>query len=232
MHQTPEGKFSVSVWRKNKQDAEPVEVSVGVYDTAYEGQRAAESFSPPLWQEPGKDSRCAVCDSTFGYVLKRRHHCRNCGRLVCSACAERFWPRSMLPPTYNVDTSEKKVRVCSSCYGAGEDFRKACLSGSEEGAMAAFSTGCVNLRVPYTIYHNELPVHCAASGGNLNILAWLVDDRCCPLFLDREKKRSHATWVERTERVCIDARKKWKLLKRWGHECMNGHLYQVGWNFL
>ncbi|CAM9636250.1 unnamed protein product, partial [Ectocarpus fasciculatus] len=57
MHQTPEGKFSVSVWRKNKQDAEPVEVSVGVYDTAYEGQRAAESFSPPLWQEPGKDSR-------------------------------------------------------------------------------------------------------------------------------------------------------------------------------
>ncbi|CAN0534837.1 unnamed protein product, partial [Ectocarpus sp. 8 AP-2014] len=48
--------------------------------------------------------RCAVCDSTFGYVLKRRHHCRNCGRLVCSACAERFWPRSMLPPTYNVDT--------------------------------------------------------------------------------------------------------------------------------
>ncbi|CAM9924888.1 unnamed protein product [Ectocarpus sp. 4 AP-2014] len=188
MHQTPEGKFSVSVWRKNKQDAEPVEVSVGVYDTAYEGQRAAESFSPPLWQEPGKDSRCAVCDSTFGYVLKRRHHCRNCGRLVCSACAERFWPRSMLPPTYNVDTSEKKVRVCSTCYGAGEDFRKACLSGSEEGAMAAFSTGCVNLRVPYTIYHNELPVHCAASGGNLNILAWLVDDRCCPLFLDREKK--------------------------------------------
>lgn len=46
--------------------------------------------------------------------------------------------------------------MCSTCYGAGEDFRKALLSGSEEGAMAAFSTGCVNLRVPYTIYHNEV----------------------------------------------------------------------------
>eukprot|EP00752_Nemacystus_decipiens_P003484 g3217.t1 len=188
MVQTPEGKFSVSVWRKNKQDAEPVQVSVGVYDSAYEGQRAAESFSPPLWQEPAKDSRCAVCNSTFGFVLKRRHHCRNCGRLVCSSCAETFWPKNMLPPTYSVDTGERKVRVCSTCYGAGEDFRKALLSGSEEGAMAAYSTGCVNLRVPYTIYHNELPVHCAAAGGNLNILAWLVDDRCCPLFLDREKK--------------------------------------------
>lgn len=40
-----------------KQDAEPVQVSVGVYDSAYEGQRAAESFSPPKWQEPAKDSR-------------------------------------------------------------------------------------------------------------------------------------------------------------------------------
>lgn len=39
------------------QDAEPVKVAVGVYDSAYEGQRAAEAFSPPLWQEPAKDSR-------------------------------------------------------------------------------------------------------------------------------------------------------------------------------
>lgn len=53
-------------------------------------------------------------------------------------------------------SGERKVRVCSTCHRAGEDFRKALLSGSEEGAMAAFSTGCVNLRVPYTIYHNEV----------------------------------------------------------------------------
>lgn len=52
--------------------------------------------------------------------------------------------------------TEKKVRVCSTCHGAGEQFRKALLSGCEEEAMRAFSTGCVNLRVPYTIYHNEV----------------------------------------------------------------------------
>lgn len=43
----------------NSQDAEPVQVAVGVYDSAYEGQRAAECFSPPLWQAPAKDSRSA-----------------------------------------------------------------------------------------------------------------------------------------------------------------------------
>lgn len=46
--------------------------------------------------------------------------------------------------------------MCSTCYGAGENFRKALLAGSEEEAMAAYSTGCVNLRVPYMIYHNEV----------------------------------------------------------------------------
>lgn len=52
--------------------------------------------------------------------------------------------------------NEKKVRVCDTCHGAGERFRKALLSGSEEAAMEAYSTGCVNLRTPYTIYHNEV----------------------------------------------------------------------------
>ena len=48
------------------------------------------------------------------------------------------------------------MRVCSTCHGASENFRKALLSGSEEGAMAAYSTGCVNLRAPYTVYHSEV----------------------------------------------------------------------------
>lgn len=42
--------------------------------------------------------------------------------------------------------------------------------------------------IPFVTAAGQLPVHCAAAGGNLNILAWLVEDRCCPLFLDREKK--------------------------------------------
>ncbi|CAN0512268.1 unnamed protein product, partial [Discosporangium mesarthrocarpum] len=33
----------------------------------------------------------------------------------------------------------------------------------------------------------QLPVHCAAIGGNLNLLVWLLEDRCCPLFLNKEK---------------------------------------------
>ena len=34
---------------------------------------------------------CMLCgpDGTFG-MLRRRHHCRKCGRLVCSTCAANF----------------------------------------------------------------------------------------------------------------------------------------------
>lgn len=53
-------------------------------------------------------------------------------------------------------SNEKKVRICDTCCKAGERFRKALLAGSEEEAMEAYSTGCVNLRMPYTIFHNEV----------------------------------------------------------------------------
>ena len=51
------GLICCGVGLRVEQDQEPVKVSVGVYDSAYEGQRAAESFSPPIWQEPTKNSR-------------------------------------------------------------------------------------------------------------------------------------------------------------------------------
>ncbi|CAN0396331.1 unnamed protein product, partial [Laminaria digitata] len=33
----------------------------------------------------------------------------------------------------------------------------------------------------------KYPVHCAASGGNVELLTWLMEDRCCPVFKDRAK---------------------------------------------
>lgn len=33
----------------------------------------------------------------------------------------------------------------------------------------------------------KFPVHCAAAGGSVSALAWLMEDRCCPIFLDHEK---------------------------------------------
>eukprot|EP00904_Undaria_pinnatifida_P005271 jgi/Undpi1/1874/HiC_scaffold_12.g05261.m1 len=179
--------FRLTVFRCNKQGDIPVQKQCGVYDTAYEAERAAESFSSPIWQDHASTSKCSECRQTFHAIFARlRHHCRNCGRLVCSNCAGSFWVTSNMPSTYQRESSRKKVRVCCTCFTARWVFRNALLKGNYDRAMAAFGTGCVNLRVPYSTFI-EYPVHCAAAGGSVEILSWLMEDRCCPVFKDRAK---------------------------------------------
>lgn len=54
-------------------------------------------------------------------------------------------------PVFFAGSMERLVRVCHTCFSAQKDFRRALLTGSYLGAMEAYSTGCVNLRVPCTV---------------------------------------------------------------------------------
>ena len=42
---------------------------------------------PSLWTPDKSSENCTVCDAKFT-ILKRRHHCRACGRLVCGNCTK------------------------------------------------------------------------------------------------------------------------------------------------
>ncbi|CAM9436653.1 unnamed protein product, partial [Choristocarpus tenellus] len=108
VRQASDGNFVVTVSKNTKQSGGVQSVSsvateIGVFSTEHEGQMAGEAFSPPIWEEVEKTSRCALCQSSFGLLLKRKHHCRNCGHLVCSACTETQWPSTMLPFTFHVE---------------------------------------------------------------------------------------------------------------------------------
>ncbi|EDO48452.1 predicted protein [Nematostella vectensis] len=50
---------------------------------------------------------CVICTEPFG-MFNRRHHCRRCGRVVCSVCS----PHSCVVHGYG----KALVRVCSTCY--------------------------------------------------------------------------------------------------------------------
>lgn len=142
------------------------------------------ALAPPTW-EPNNGrtgtALCLICASSFG-MLKRKHHCRNCGRLVCASCSEKRWLPNMLPPEFNKN-SERSLRVCDMCYSATEGFRKALLAGDSQEAIQIFS-GCRIrcLSKPYAIYEGSLyPVHCAAKAGSLELLMWLVEEHDCSL---------------------------------------------------
>ncbi|XP_064461216.1 myotubularin-related protein 4-like isoform X5 [Ornithodoros turicata] len=61
-----------------------------------------------LWVPDHATSHCTGCDKEF-WIGRRRHHCRNCGRIFCGQCASQEHP---LPHEHLY----QPVRVCVSCF--------------------------------------------------------------------------------------------------------------------
>merc|ERR1712226_684147 len=61
----------------------------------------------PPWIPDNECPDCMQCKSRFNY-LKRRHHCRRCGKCFCGGCCE---AKISLPRMCFVDP----VRQCSAC---------------------------------------------------------------------------------------------------------------------
>jgi hypothetical protein len=70
----------------------------------------ARMLNPVKWQPDEATDTCALCRTEFG-ILVRKHHCRNCGFVVCDACS----PFRMALPHLNLRRPE---RVCSKCRNA------------------------------------------------------------------------------------------------------------------
>lgn len=66
------------------------------------------AFAPDAeWQPDDARGTCNLCDEAWG-ISRRRHHCRHCGLLYCSMCANHF-----LYLTQN--NIRFKFRICSDC---------------------------------------------------------------------------------------------------------------------
>lgn len=61
----------------------------------------------PLWTPDAKVGHCESCTRNFS-ALFRRHHCRACGKVICSACSSNRAPLVYL--------KFKSARVCDNCF--------------------------------------------------------------------------------------------------------------------
>ncbi|XP_075225034.1 zinc finger FYVE domain-containing protein 21-like isoform X1 [Lycorma delicatula] len=61
----------------------------------------------PQWTPDKEVSKCTKCSAKFGFTT-RKHHCRRCGNIYCSACSDE---KLDLPRMCFVDP----VRICSDC---------------------------------------------------------------------------------------------------------------------
>lgn len=42
----------------------------------------------PNWVSDEEALECMLCEAEFG-ILRRRHHCRQCGAVICGNCSEK-----------------------------------------------------------------------------------------------------------------------------------------------
>ena len=65
----------------------------------------------PYWQPDDTAKSCSICDKDFTYSIislkNGKHHCRECGKIVCDDC----WGKLKYVATYF-----KEVNVCYICY--------------------------------------------------------------------------------------------------------------------
>ncbi|KAM3924835.1 lateral signaling target protein 2 homolog [Leptodactylus fuscus] len=71
-------------------------------------EQEAAPTEPPEWVPDSASTQCTSCCAPFT-LLRRRHHCRSCGKIFCSRCSGYT---TFLPHVQN----PQPVRVCSHCY--------------------------------------------------------------------------------------------------------------------
>lgn len=86
------------------------------------------SMIQPVWSSNSDSSNCMLCAKKFNFV-RRKHHCRQCGILVCDDCSK---ARAQLGSVQNKE--QKEVRVCNNCSN------KKTEPGSSTGINSGTST--------------------------------------------------------------------------------------------
>ncbi|KIM44782.1 hypothetical protein M413DRAFT_25208 [Hebeloma cylindrosporum] len=85
----------------------------GKHPIPTERRRKVEHWVPAIWIPDGKTTSCMRCGRMFGW-RRRRHHCRLCGRCVCSTCSGRTFFIS--DSNAKEGSSSKPARACDACY--------------------------------------------------------------------------------------------------------------------
>jgi len=109
------------------------------------GPAMPRECSRKLWQADAEAKVCSMqtCSNEFSiasYIpgfssaARRRHHCRQCGRVVCSECSK---GTKLMLPAHTKTGSAKSVRVCNACLYGGETFHFRSNPGSQAGIMQA-----------------------------------------------------------------------------------------------
>lgn len=67
----------------------------------------------PVWVPDSVSKECMICSVKFTAFV-RKHHCRRCGRVICSACSPHRLAQSV--PAHTAVETKKLERTCTDCF--------------------------------------------------------------------------------------------------------------------
>ena len=105
--ESPEKSFIV--WAKSTEERDNWLKDITASMDSLKSIRDAEAGDiAPIWTPDGDCLQCEQCSTQFTMLL-RRHHCRNCGAIVCDACSKKRFLVLHIHQT-------KEQRVCDLCF--------------------------------------------------------------------------------------------------------------------
>lgn len=111
-----EKKYNALAAKFNATDQRMKDAQHGLQELAEENtelRKQINELTSREWQSNSDVKNCIACKAKFT-ATKRKHHCRNCGKIFCDSCSSR---------TAKLAGSKKEVRVCDECAG---ELIKAC----------------------------------------------------------------------------------------------------------
>ncbi|EFA85781.1 pleckstrin domain-containing protein [Heterostelium album PN500] len=113
------------------------EGSVARMNRQYSKEEKDKASTAPVWIPDSEALQCMECSIKFT-TIRRRHHCRRCGNVVCGKCSDQ---------SFKLDNHSKPVRVCKSCFSyltvANSRKEESPMNGSNQDSLESLSVESV-----------------------------------------------------------------------------------------
>lgn len=91
-----------------------------------------QKFLPIVEKQWKYTSSCQSCNSVFGNIINRQHHCRSCGKSFCWDCCHNMMilPKDLIEFPKEEETYQKKInKLVSYVYNIAEKTKKVICNG-------------------------------------------------------------------------------------------------------
>ncbi|XP_059150599.1 FYVE, RhoGEF and PH domain-containing protein 4-like [Physella acuta] len=176
----------------------------------------------PVWIPDDAATMCMLCQITFN-VVRRRHHCRSCGKLICKSCCKKA------PLEYKKGKIE---RVCAACYdvivnkrGKSESDHSPKKKGilqvkaSERGLISGYlmySEDCHTWQKLWVTAHKEFVLYTFRAHEDVSAISSLpLPGHIVEPVRNIEGKHHVFSLTHKNKRVCLYQAESEKHMKRW-----------------